>query len=109
MSEWLCILMVSSFGLVPGQTRVAFGVGAASTGLIVWMVQAAALLHTRGSGYETGLRYLFNQVPPLPFVTGGVLMALGHASGPYWLVAGTLLCVISGVYYAWILLIEIQR
>ncbi|HEX4050222.1 MAG TPA: hypothetical protein VHY19_05025 [Steroidobacteraceae bacterium] len=109
LAALLCTLIVSTFGLVPGQSDVAFGLEAAITGLIIWSIQTVALTRTRRSGYETGVRYFFNQAPPLPYLVGGILIALGHGKGAYWIVPGTLLCIVSGVYYAWILLVEIQR
>ena len=105
----LCVLVISTFALVPGQTTLVDGLEMGATGFLTWGVQTIALIRTRKSGYETSLRYFFNQVPPLPFIVGGVLLALGHSGGVYWAVPGTLLCILSGVYCAWVLLVEIQR
>jgi modulator of FtsH protease len=109
LATLLCVLVISTFALVPGQTALVRGLEMGGTGLLTWGIQTAALTHTRKSGYETYLRYFFNQVPPLPFVVGGILIAFGHSSGTYWVVPGTLLCILSGVYCAWVLLVEIQR
>ena len=109
LAALLCLLVVSTFALVPGQTPAEYGIEAAGTGLVTWAIQTTALLRTARSGYETSVRYLLNQVPPLPFVVAGTLMAFGHARGLYWIVAGVLLCILSGVYSAWVLLVEIQR
>jgi hypothetical protein len=94
---------------VPGETAFVHGLEMGGTGLLTWWIQTVALTRTRKSGYETFIRYFFNQVPPLPFVVGGMLLAFGFSSGIYWVVPGTLLCTLSGVYCAWVLLIEIQR
>jgi hypothetical protein len=109
LSMLLCVLVISSFALVPGQTALVHGLEMGGTGLVTWAIQTVALTHTRESGYETFLRYFLNQVPPLPFVVGGILLALGYSSGTYWVVPGTFLCILSGVYCAWVLLVEIQR
>ena len=109
LATLLCVLFISTFALVPGQTALVHGLEMGGTGLLTWGIQTVALTRTRKSGYETFLRYLFNQVPPLPFVVGGILLALGYSSGTYWVVPGTLLCILSGVYCAWVLLVEIQR
>ena len=105
----LCVLVVATFGLVPDQSPVALGLEIGITGLATWAIQTMALMRTRKSGYESALRYFFNQAPALPFVVAGVLMALGSPSGIYWVVPGTLLCIVSGAFSAWILLVEIQR
>ena len=105
----LCVLVISTFALVPGQTSLVHGLEMGGTGLLTWGIQTVALIRTRKSGYETFIRYFFNQVPPLPFVVGGILLTLGYSSGTYWVVPGTLLCILSGVYCAWVLLVEIQR
>jgi hypothetical protein len=109
LATLLCVLVISTFALVPGQTPLVHGLEMGGTGLATWGIQTAALTRTRGSGYESFLRYFFNQVPPLPFVIGGIFLALGYSSGIYWVVPGTLLCILSGVYCAWVLLVEIQR
>jgi modulator of FtsH protease len=109
LTTLLCVLVISTFALVPGQTALVHGLEMGGTGLLTWGIQTVALTRTRESGYETFLRYFFNQVPPLPFVVGGILLALGYPSGIYWVVPGTLLCILSGVYCAWVLLVEIQR
>src|ERR1700691_6812152 len=94
LTTLLCVLVISTFALVPGQTALVHGLEMGGTGLVTWGIQTVALTRTRESGYETLLRYLFNQVPPLPFVVGGVLLALGYSSGAYWVVPGTLLCIV---------------
>jgi GTP:adenosylcobinamide-phosphate guanylyltransferase len=105
----LCVLVVSTFALVPAQTRMAYALETGATGLATWAIQTMALMRTNRSGYETPVRYLLNQVPPVPFVVAGVLLALGHPAGIYWVVPGALLCIASSVFSAWILLVEIQR
>jgi hypothetical protein len=105
----LAVLVMSTFALVPGQSPFALGVEITVTALILWVIQLIALLKTRGSGYETALRLVLNQVPPIPFVIAGVLVCIGTPTAMYWMVPGTLLCILSGVYCAWILLVEIQR
>jgi hypothetical protein len=105
----LCVLLISTWGLVPNQSCRILGLETLATGLVTWIVQTKALLSTRRSGYETRLRVLLNQLPALPFVIAGVLLALNQPSGLYWIVPGVVLSVVAGVYCAWILLVEIQR
>jgi hypothetical protein len=104
-----CVLAISTCALVPGLHEVTYGVTIALTGFMTWLLLLRALLYTRRSGYESVLRILLNQLPPLPFVVAGGLMATGHPDGIYWALPGTLLCILSGIFSAWILLVEIQR
>jgi hypothetical protein len=108
-STLLCILVVSTFGLVPGQTIRQFGIEVTCTGLFAWIIQSVALYKTRGSGYETPIRIFLNQCPPIPFCIAGILLTLGWDKGMYWVVPGTLLSIASGAFGTWILLVEIQR
>jgi hypothetical protein len=105
----LVVLVMSTWALIPGQSLFAFGLEVAVTGVVLWLIQLLGLWRTRRSGYEHVLRYFFNQAPPIPFVIAGVLVCLGQPEGIYWMVPGTLLCILSSVYSAWILLVEIQR
>jgi hypothetical protein len=109
LSTLLSILVVATFALVPDQTLLQFGIEVACTGLFAWIIQSVALYKTRHSGYETAVRVFLNQVPPIPFLIGGTIMALGWDNGMYWIVPGTLLSIGAGVYCAWVLLVEIQR
>jgi modulator of FtsH protease len=104
------VLVVTTFALVPGQSLVAYGLEVGSTGLLVWIFQTVAVLRTRKSTYSRNLlRVLMNQLPPLPFVIAGGLMAAGRNSGLYWIVPGILLSFAQGIFGAWVLLVEIQR
>jgi hypothetical protein len=42
-------------------------------------------------------------------MVAGVLLATGHPRGMYWIVPGILLSFASGIFGAWVLLVEIQR
>lgn len=105
----VCLFWVSTCALVPDLEARTYGVLFAGIGLVTWVMLIRALIYTRGSGYETLLRRLMNQLPPLLFVAGGVLIATGHPIGTYWLLAGTLLSILWSMFFAWVLLIEIQR
>jgi hypothetical protein len=108
----LSVLVVSTFSLVPGQSAFAYGVEFSAIGLVVWVIQTIALVKTRKGAHprsRTPQRMLINQLPPVPFVIAGILLLAGHPRGVYWVVPGTLLSFASGVFGAWVLLIEIQR
>ncbi len=109
LATLLAVLFVSTWALVPGQSLQSLGLEIGGTGLGLWIVQTIGLVKTRRSGYERAPRLFFNQTPALPFMVAGILVWLGKPSGLYWVVPGVLLCTLSGVYSAWILLVEIQR
>jgi hypothetical protein len=103
------VMVVCTFALVPAQSEFAYGLEIALTGLLTWIAQTAALIATRDSGYESPLRILLNQLPAFPFFVGGIEMACGFGAGIYWIVPGILLSIVSSLFTAWVLLIEIQR
>ena len=108
----LSVLVVATFGLVPGQTALAYGIEFAATGACVWIMQTIGLVsafrHDRKHGFHP-VRIIFNQLPSLSFVVAGVMIALGYDEGAYWLAPGVILSFLGGMYGAWVLLIEIQR
>jgi hypothetical protein len=104
------VLFVTTFALIPGQSGEAYGIEIGATGVVVWTFQTLALLRTRKNRHQWFMvRVLMNQIPPLPFVIAGVLLATGSALGIYWIVPGTLLSFTAGIFGAWVLLVEIQR
>jgi hypothetical protein len=104
------VLFVTTFALIPRQSAEACGIEIGATGALVWAFQTLALLRTRKNRHQWYVvRILMNQLPPLPFVIAGIFLAGGRASGMYWLVPGTLLSFIAGIFGAWVLLVEIQR
>jgi hypothetical protein len=108
----LSVLVVATFALVPAQSSAAYGAEIAGTGLVIWAAQTLALAHTWKASHQharSALRLLMNQLPSPSFVIAGGLLFAGHPRGIYWVVPGTLLSFVAGLYGAWILLIEIQR
>jgi hypothetical protein len=109
LTTLLCVRVICSWALVPGQTRFTYGLEIGGTGIVAWIIQTTGLIQTRKSGYEYFPRFLFNLLPPVPYVVAGVMLVLHQPSAIYWIVPGTLLSLVAGVYCAWVLLIEIQR
>lgn len=105
----LSLLVVATFGLVPNQSSITLGVEFLGTGVLIWAAQTVALCRTRRSGYETVIRVVMNQCPSYPIMVSGLALILGSETGLYWLVPAAILALFSGVYSAWILLVEIQR
>jgi len=108
----LSVLVVSTFALVPAQSTLAYAAEIGGAGIATWAIQTIALIRTWKDAHpsaKSAARILTNQLPPLPFVISGVLLAAGHSTATYWVVPGTLLSFAAGIFGAWVLLIEIQR
>ncbi len=108
----LSVLAVATFGLVPRQDPVLFGIEVGAAGLIVWLaslrIQVRAFRHVEARRWLWP-RIIWTQAACVPFIVAGVLIAIGYNSGMYWLVPGTIVSFASGVLNAWVLLVEIQR
>jgi modulator of FtsH protease len=108
----LSVLVIATFALVPDQSPLSFGIEIGGAGLVIWAIQTVALIRTWKDAHpraKSTARILTNQLPSLPFVIAGVLLAAGHPTAIYWVVPGTLLSFAAGIFGAWVLLIEIQR
>jgi modulator of FtsH protease len=110
----VAVLVTSSLGLVPGQSRTVLGVELLAAGLVVWtLLSTIHVLAVRGGvgpspGARAG-RIVLAQAAILPLLAAGVSLLLGAGGGLYWLVPGVLLCLVVAVLNAWVLLIEILR
>ena len=108
----LGVLVVASFGLVPGQSLTAFGFEVTGTGFTVWgiCVRSQARAYRDPAARQWLLhRVVWTQLATLPFIIGGALIISGHPSGLYWVVPGVLASFAAGIQNAWVLLIEILR
>jgi hypothetical protein len=108
----LSIVAIGTAGLTPGLSATAMGLTIAALALLVWAMQTALLvrmIRLHDPHFQPVVRVPMNQLPPLPCIAAGVLLAGGHPRGLVWLLPGTLLAFAAGVIGAWILLIEIQR
>lgn len=108
----LSILAAATFGLIPGQSIQAFGWEVGGTMLAVWLLRSVVLIRWIGVDVKYGslaLRIVTNQIGPLPFLVGAVMLVMGNPYGMYWIVPGTLLSFVAGMADAWVLLIEIKR
>jgi hypothetical protein len=108
----MAVLLISSFGLIPGQGRTAFGIEVLAVSSIVWIftvrVQRLALRYEAARQWLP-LRAAATQAALVPFLVAGALLVRGADSGIYWIVPGTIASFSAGVLNAWVLLIEIQR
>jgi len=108
------ILFTSSLCLVPGQRERALGVELAIVGLLFW-ISAIVLQHrsVHNNSFIGRPARIFHIVlahaSALPIILAARSLLVGRGLGLYWLVAGMLICFISALLDAWVLLIEIQR
>jgi len=108
----LSVLVVSTFALVPGQSRRAYGLEIGLAALLTWAVQTILLRRTyRFDRKYSNLvaRVAMNQLPPLTFGVAGLMLFAGNPDGVYWMVPATLMAFAAGIFSTWVLLVEIQR
>ena len=109
----LGVVVVSTLGLAPGQSRTALGLellGASLVGAI-----GIAILLARGVPATSGpLSWRLGHASiavfaTLPFVLGGASVLAGVGGGLYWILAGIVFAIVGAVLNAWVLLVEILR
>jgi hypothetical protein len=109
------VFVVSSVGLIPDQSAAAFATEVLLSGLVMLLaplvIQSRAWKALEGvSPTRQYIRLVVNMAASLPFVVAGVLLLTsGAGEGLHWLAAGIILALVSAVWNAWVLLIEILR
>ncbi|HEX4446063.1 MAG TPA: hypothetical protein VH044_04980 [Polyangiaceae bacterium] len=109
---FLSVLVVATFGLVPGQSRTGLGLEIGITGLAVFGMTLANQLRFRKD--PVARRWMVSRVigcqaASVPFIVAGALLVSGSDRGIYWVVPGMLASFGAGVLNAWVLLVEILR
>lgn len=104
------VLVVSLFGLIPGQGERSFGIEvlaqSAVFSLVIWSFSIRSIADSEGHlASRIGLP-LFGTVP---FLVGSILLVAGAGSGVHWIFAGMIGAIVAAVVNAWILLVEILR
>ncbi len=108
------ILLISSLCLVPGLSNRTLGGEIAFVGLVLWTT-GVVLQHksVHNNPYVNSKARAFHMVlahaSALPMILAAHSLLTIHGFGLYWLVVGTLICILSALLDAWVLLIEIQR
>jgi hypothetical protein len=117
-AEGLIILVgafvLSSIALMPDQPGVVFAAEVLAIGLL--MLLAPLFIQLRSWKVAEGvsltrqyIRLTLNVAASLPFIVAGMLLLSGSGAGLHWLAAGVILSLVTGVWNAWVLLIEILR
>ena len=113
----VAVLMVSVLVLVPGQGAGVLGAEVLVVGAGAWeWIVAIQLPRLRGWGTMRAdlrgpfvLRVVLGQVATLSLVIAGVGVLWVGPGGLYWLVAGTVFSILTAMFEAWVLLVEIDR
>jgi hypothetical protein len=112
--QLLDVFFISSFALIPGQPAKLLGIEVFAIALFSWTAQVTGQIHyifNRSGHPLTWLtfRALGAQLATLPFCVAGVEIFGGSPHALYWLAFGFTFSVISALFTAWVLLIEILR
>lgn len=108
------ILLISFLCLVPGQSTRMLGIEIAVLGVVHWIagatLQYKSVFHNPYIGPKARtFNMLLAHASALPILLAAHSLLIGRGGGLYWLVAGTVLCFLTALMDAWVLLIEIQR
>jgi hypothetical protein len=111
----VCALVVSGFGLAPGQGNRAVGLEILVTGAVV-VVQALWVTRRKqdkkeqqGRSSQPVEQLVSMLLPSLAFVAGGLSLIAGGGGGLYWVLSAILLAFVVASLNAWVLLVEILR
>ncbi len=106
------VLILATLGMVPGQSRLAFGLECLGVGGWVALSTGIILYRVRAIHHPQELRWLrrvFNIGASFPIAFAGVSLMLGGGGGLYWVVPGVVVALAGGIINSWVLLIEILR
>jgi hypothetical protein len=111
------VLIVASFGLVPGQSSRLLGAEVLVCGAVTLLFLMRFHFSTRSAEIEGGVQSV-NQMnlqvavagaTATLFVLGGASLLARWGGGLYWLVPAVVMSFVLAMAYAWVLMIEIQR
>jgi hypothetical protein len=111
----VAVLLISSFGLVPGQPRWLLGGEVLVVGIAAWSIQTGIWARSVRAPIPNQPRFVplisvvVTQAATLPMVVAGVSLLLRAGGGLYWLVPGMAFSLVVAVVNAWVLLVEVVR
>jgi hypothetical protein len=109
----MAVLIVSVFGLMPGQGHVAIGAEVLGVGLAVLGIVLALPHGYTGVDEEPRFwlwgRWAIRLLATVPLLVAGASLLAESGGGLYWVAAGIVLAVSGSVANAWVLLVEILR
>jgi modulator of FtsH protease len=111
----VAVLLVSTFGLVPGQPRWLLAGEVLVVGIAAWLIMTVIWIRALRAPVPGQPRFVpvlstvVTQAATLPIVIAGVSLLLRAGGGLYWLVPGLAFCLVVAVTNAWVLLVEVVR
>ncbi len=105
-------LVVSGFGLAPGQSKSALGLAIAAVAAVAAAQAVGVSLGKQSPGGPSSwqIEHLATLLlPSIASIVGGVSLVAGAGGGLYWVMAAILLTFVSASINAWVLLVEIKR
>jgi hypothetical protein len=106
------VLISSTLGLVPGQSRTLLGAELLAVALLVWGFPIKLQIGAHQPGMPRSwivTRAITHQIATLPLLAGAISLLAGCGGGLYWFVPMTVFSFGDALLNAWVLLIEIQR
>ncbi len=107
----LGVVLASLIVLMPALSETALGILLLVQALL--LIGVAAQVNRQGAGPKQGeehlSRHLMWTLASVPVLIGGISLLVEAGGGLYWIGAGVLLGILSGVMNAWVLLVEILR
>jgi hypothetical protein len=106
------VLMIATFGLIPGVDEATLGALVLIPAGVTW-IGAIRMIIRYGFDPDRRLKslgvYVLWHVALIPILIGAVLLIVDAPSGMYWISAGIAACFLVGLLNAWVLLVEILR
>jgi len=114
MTLLILVLVVGSLFLIPSQSLRVLGVEVLLAAVAFWAIVTRVQLDVYRKTEHQYRRTLAAQIGVgqaaiAAFVVTGVVLLASGENGVYWTVPGILLCYLTAVTDAWVLLIEIRR
>jgi len=106
------VLVLSTFGMVPGQPLWLFACESLTVALGIGGITGVILFKARSLHHPQEMRWLrlfFALAASLPLAAAGISLLAGGGGGLYWLVPGVVASLLGGIINSWILLVEILR
>lgn len=112
LSILIGIIVLCGAGLIPGQSRIAFGLELLVAGFALTSISLVTTIRNFTPGTFLSRRLiliLLAVAASIPAVISGISILAGTAGGLYWLAFEFAAGTIVASYHAWILLIVIRR
>ena len=108
----VAVVLLSAFGLAPGQPPWVLGAELIAVGLAVTAVVAFTTLRVHrhlDNRWWVASHFILGAAATIPLLLGGLSLVVGGGGGLYWCLIEIVAGFVVAAYYAWVLLIEIRR